>query len=98
MTGAPRHRFFILVPSHNEEKLMPSLLDNLRQLDYPSTLILLANVQQDSRRLMEAHEGGRAGLRERLFHQPAGLFIPVAGGRPNPALQPNLLHSASQIG
>jgi 1,2-diacylglycerol 3-beta-glucosyltransferase len=45
---APRHtqlrqngstqRFLILVPAHNEERLLPSLLDNLRQLDYPSAL------------------------------------------------------------
>jgi cellulose synthase/poly-beta-1,6-N-acetylglucosamine synthase-like glycosyltransferase len=34
----PQHRFLILVPAHNEEKLLPSLLDNLAQLDYPQSL------------------------------------------------------------
>jgi len=33
--GAPRTRFLILVPAHNEEKLLPDLLVNLRALDYP---------------------------------------------------------------
>jgi 1,2-diacylglycerol 3-beta-glucosyltransferase len=31
----PRTRFLILVPAHNEEKLLPALLENLRALDYP---------------------------------------------------------------
>ena len=35
---APSHRFLILVPAHNEERLLPSLLANLRQLDYPAAL------------------------------------------------------------
>jgi cellulose synthase/poly-beta-1,6-N-acetylglucosamine synthase-like glycosyltransferase len=30
-------RFFILIPAHNEEKLLPSLLQNLQQLDYPAS-------------------------------------------------------------
>jgi 1,2-diacylglycerol 3-beta-glucosyltransferase len=35
---APSHRFLILVPAHNEEGLLPSLLNNLHQLDYPAAL------------------------------------------------------------
>lgn len=35
---APSHRFLILVPAHNEERLLPSLLANLHQLDYPAAL------------------------------------------------------------
>jgi cellulose synthase/poly-beta-1,6-N-acetylglucosamine synthase-like glycosyltransferase len=31
-------RFAILIPAHNEERLLPSLLDNLHQLDYPREL------------------------------------------------------------
>jgi cellulose synthase/poly-beta-1,6-N-acetylglucosamine synthase-like glycosyltransferase len=31
------HRFLILVPAHNEERLLPGLLQNLRQLDYPTS-------------------------------------------------------------
>jgi 1,2-diacylglycerol 3-beta-glucosyltransferase len=34
----PTNRFLILVPAHNEERLLPSMLANLRQLDYPSAL------------------------------------------------------------
>ena len=36
--GGPSHRFLILVPAHNEERLLPSLLANLHQLDYPAAL------------------------------------------------------------
>jgi 1,2-diacylglycerol 3-beta-glucosyltransferase len=36
--GKPSHRFFILVPAHNEERLLPNLLENLTQLDYPISL------------------------------------------------------------
>lgn len=34
--AAAYHRFLILVPAHNEEKLLPTLLQNLAQLDYPA--------------------------------------------------------------
>lgn len=34
----PRHRFAILVPAHNEEKLLPVLLESLGQVDYPRQL------------------------------------------------------------
>ncbi len=34
----PRFRFVILVPAHDEEKLIPGLLANLAQLDYPKPL------------------------------------------------------------
>ena len=36
--GKPSHRFFILVPAHNEERLLPNLLENLTHLDYPLSL------------------------------------------------------------
>jgi cellulose synthase/poly-beta-1,6-N-acetylglucosamine synthase-like glycosyltransferase len=36
--GGVKHRFLILVPAHNEERLLPSLLENLHQLDYPKSL------------------------------------------------------------
>ncbi|MCA9924859.1 MAG: glycosyltransferase family 2 protein [Anaerolineales bacterium] len=32
---AVTHHFLILIPAHNEEKLLPELLANLRRLDYP---------------------------------------------------------------
>lgn len=34
----PAHRFLVLIPAHNEEKLLPELLKNLNQLDYPADL------------------------------------------------------------
>ncbi|MFZ1399562.1 MAG: glycosyltransferase family 2 protein [Candidatus Promineifilaceae bacterium] len=36
--SAPSHRFAILIPAHNEEKLLPQLLQNLQQLAYPAAL------------------------------------------------------------
>lgn len=36
--GQPTHRFLILIPAHNEEKLLPSSLASLNQLDYPRSL------------------------------------------------------------
>ena len=33
--GHQRKRFLILIPAHNEEQLLPQLLDSLAQLDYP---------------------------------------------------------------
>lgn len=35
LSGSSRTRFLILVPAHNEEKLLPDLLANLAALDYP---------------------------------------------------------------
>jgi cellulose synthase/poly-beta-1,6-N-acetylglucosamine synthase-like glycosyltransferase len=34
----PAHHFLVLIPAHNEEKLLPDLLENLNQLDYPGEL------------------------------------------------------------
>lgn len=33
--GEPTHRFLVLIPAHNEERLLPDLLKNLEQIDYP---------------------------------------------------------------
>lgn len=38
ITGTPKHRFLILIPAHNEERLLPATLANLRELDYPHAL------------------------------------------------------------
>lgn len=35
--GEQKTRFLILVPAHNEERLLPELLTNLHQLEYPKT-------------------------------------------------------------
>jgi len=37
-SGQARSRFAILIPAHNEERLLPGLLSNLAQLDYPKAL------------------------------------------------------------
>lgn len=37
--NARRHRFAILIPAHNEERLLPGLLANLRQLAYPADAV-----------------------------------------------------------
>jgi len=34
----PSQRFAILIPAHNEERLLPGLLNNLAQIDYPKDL------------------------------------------------------------
>ncbi len=34
----PATRFVIMIPAHNEERLLPELLNNLNQLDYPRSL------------------------------------------------------------
>lgn len=36
--GLPTNRFAFLIPAHNEEQLLPEVLDNLKQLDYPPEL------------------------------------------------------------
>ncbi|EFO82103.1 glycosyl transferase family 2 [Oscillochloris trichoides DG-6] len=36
--GSPTTRFVIMIPAHNEERLLPQLLHNLAQLDYPNDL------------------------------------------------------------
>lgn len=38
LRAMPTHRFLFLVPAHNEQRLLPSLLDNLAHLDYPPSL------------------------------------------------------------
>jgi 1,2-diacylglycerol 3-beta-glucosyltransferase len=35
--NGPKHDFVILIPAHNEEGLLPSLLDSLNQMDYPAS-------------------------------------------------------------
>jgi cellulose synthase/poly-beta-1,6-N-acetylglucosamine synthase-like glycosyltransferase len=38
-TGLPTLKFAILIPAHNEERLLPGLLQSLAQLDYPAHLV-----------------------------------------------------------
>jgi cellulose synthase/poly-beta-1,6-N-acetylglucosamine synthase-like glycosyltransferase len=36
---SPRSRFAVLVPAHNEEKLLPRLIESIRACDYPQELV-----------------------------------------------------------
>src|SRR3954447_1740930 len=38
LPDVPRHRFLILIPAHNEERLIRAALDSLAALDYPPAL------------------------------------------------------------
>lgn len=57
--GAPRHRFAIMVPAHNEERLLPDLLASLARLDYPAagyTVFVVAdNCSDATAALARAH-------------------------------------------
>jgi len=37
-SSSPATRFFVLIPAHNEEALLPELLSSLRAMDYPRSL------------------------------------------------------------
>ncbi|MBK8988823.1 MAG: glycosyltransferase family 2 protein [Chloroflexi bacterium] len=41
LTSQPASRFVILIPAHNEERLLPDLLQNLAQLAYPRDLFTI---------------------------------------------------------
>jgi 1,2-diacylglycerol 3-beta-glucosyltransferase len=68
--AAARHTFAILVPAHNEELLLPRLLDNLRQLDYPRDRYAVHVVADNctDRTAERAHAGG-AIIHERFDTQ-----------------------------
>lgn len=58
--GPPSARFVILVPAHNEELLLPKLLENLNALDYPRELYA-THVVADNCSDRTAELGRRAG-------------------------------------
>ncbi|PDW02738.1 glycosyltransferase family 2 protein [Candidatus Viridilinea mediisalina] len=69
---APSHRFIIMVPAHNEERLLPQLLQNLQALDYPPELyrvhVVADNCEDGTAELGRAggavvHERSDANLR-----------------------------------
>jgi cellulose synthase/poly-beta-1,6-N-acetylglucosamine synthase-like glycosyltransferase len=63
----PTHRFLILVPAHNEERLLPSMLTNLHQLDYPSELYAIHVVADNcTDRTAELARTGGAFAHERV--------------------------------
>jgi len=72
-TGGPNNRFLILIPAHNEERLLPSLLDNLAQLDYPASLfevhVVADNCVDQTVAVAQAHN---AVVHERVNNRELG--------------------------
>jgi cellulose synthase/poly-beta-1,6-N-acetylglucosamine synthase-like glycosyltransferase len=65
--GEPSNRFLIMVPAHNEERLLPQLLDSLDQLDYPHALYAVHVVADNcSDRTAELGRAGGAIIHERF--------------------------------
>jgi 1,2-diacylglycerol 3-beta-glucosyltransferase len=65
--GEPSSRFVIMVPAHNEERLLPQLLESLRQLDYPGALYAVHVVADNcSDRTAEISRDGGAIVHERF--------------------------------
>lgn len=64
--GPPTSRFAFLIPAHNEEQLLPEVLANLNQLDYPQdryTIFVVADNCSD--RTAELGRAGGAEVYER---------------------------------
>ena len=72
-TSEPTQRFALLVPAHNEEKLLPALLANISQLDYPRhlfTLVVVADNCTDQTAALARAAG--AIVYERVDHVQIG--------------------------
>jgi cellulose synthase/poly-beta-1,6-N-acetylglucosamine synthase-like glycosyltransferase len=71
--GEATHRFLILVPAYNEERLLPSLLANLQQIDYPQTLYKIHVVADNcTDRTADVARAGGAVAHERVDDQRRG--------------------------
>jgi cellulose synthase/poly-beta-1,6-N-acetylglucosamine synthase-like glycosyltransferase len=65
--GEPSHRFLLMVPAHNEERLLPQLLESLDQLDYPRALYAVHVVADNCNdRTVELGRAGGAVVHERF--------------------------------
>lgn len=55
----PENKFAIIIPAHNEEKVITGLLDNLQELDYPSRLydihVIADNCEDNTAALARDH-------------------------------------------
>lgn len=73
ISGLPKKRFMILIPAHNEERLLPSLLKSLHDLDYPADLYEVHVVADNcrDRTIQVAHEWG-VNVYERISLQEPG--------------------------
>ncbi len=71
--GEPTQRFLILVPAHNEESLLPVLLTNLKQVDYPASLYAVHVIADNctDNTVSVAQKGG-AVVHNRINHELLG--------------------------
>jgi 1,2-diacylglycerol 3-beta-glucosyltransferase len=64
--GPGSHRFLVLIPAHNEERLLPALLDSLANQDYPNGLWqvhVVADNCSDQTAEVAAQKGARVHTR-----------------------------------
>lgn len=72
-SGEPTQRFAILVPAHNEERLLPSTLASLRAMDYPPELFQVYVVADNCNdRTAELARQGGARVYERFNTELVG--------------------------
>lgn len=73
------HRFLILVPAHNEERLLPGLLESLARLDYPkdrfSVHVVADNCTDQTAAVVEQHGLAHLHRRSDLAHQGKGCAL-----------------------
>jgi cellulose synthase/poly-beta-1,6-N-acetylglucosamine synthase-like glycosyltransferase len=71
--AAPDRRFLFVVPAHDEERLLPGLLESLKQLDYPAPLYSVYVVADNcADRTAEVARAGGAVVYERQDDQRVG--------------------------
>jgi cellulose synthase/poly-beta-1,6-N-acetylglucosamine synthase-like glycosyltransferase len=71
--GAPSTRFAIMVPAHNEERLLPQILESLAQMDYPRALYAVHVVADNcSDRTAEIGRAAGAVVHERFNSELRG--------------------------
>jgi cellulose synthase/poly-beta-1,6-N-acetylglucosamine synthase-like glycosyltransferase len=77
--AAPRTRFLVLIPAHNEEALLPATLDSLARLDYPRDLYTVHVVADncDDRTAEVARAKGSGSLAVRVHERRD----PIARGK-----------------
>jgi 1,2-diacylglycerol 3-beta-glucosyltransferase len=66
LSAPASHRFAVLIPAHNEERLLPGLLASLRRMDYPKPLYdvcVVADNCTDQTASLAAQAGANAYIR-----------------------------------
>jgi 1,2-diacylglycerol 3-beta-glucosyltransferase len=77
-SGKPVTRFLILVPAHNEERLLPSTLTSLNALDYPRSLYtvhVIADNCHDRTAAVAAAAGATVHQRQDLVRRGKGYAL-----------------------